>query len=413
MCPLPWNHFSANIDSSMRICCNTDNGGFILNPEGHRVYLQDIHDVRDYFNIPFLKNIRKQMISGERPAICRKCYQIEDAGGRSCRQDYFDAYKGDQGLQNSILLTAPDGTAKPRITYIDFALSNRCNIRCLMCSPHASHLLAEDFKELGIYYDEEWESRSRNYWTPEKIVPVFEQIVDALQSMLTTGGEPFINATHLLLLETAIKRKRSHEISLSYHTNLMVLPEKLVELWRSFKRVDVHVSLEGFGPLNEYIRHGSKWAVIEKNFQKLIALKKEINLALEVHTCLQVPNLLRLPDLYGWLERWENECPPLPYHISIDHPLQLQIGRLPKELQYKAVENIRLYMEKHRERFAKSHYPDWTAEKVRTLESHLRLMLDAPWNQDHWNETVSFIKTLEKIRKTRLVDIVPELAPYF
>ena len=413
LCPLLWNHFSANIDSSMRICCNTDNGGFVLDGEGKRVYLKQIKDVKEYFNLGFLKDIRRKMLNGDRPAICRKCYEIEDSGGRSVRQDYADIYAQDQRLQETINLTSEDGTAFPEINYIDFALSNRCNIRCMMCSPHASHLLASDFKKLGIPFDESWEERSRTYWDIENILPVYDQILPNVSSMLTTGGEPFINATHLALLERAVEIGRSRNIVLRYHTNCTTLPSRLVELWRHFQKIEVHVSLEAFGALNEYIRLGTRWPVIEKNFAALLKLKSEIPIAVEVHTCLQIANILRLTELYQWLETWNGNCPPLPYHIMIDHPDQLHIRRMPHELKLLAVEQIDGFLSARKPVYSASVYHAWADEKVATVRAHLNRMTAEPWDPGKWNESVAYIRTLEKMRKTPLTSLVPEFEKYF
>ena len=119
ICPLPWVHFSVNTDTSLRVCCNTDHGGHIRDESGEPLHLSDIDSLAEAVNRPSIKQLRQQMMSGERPDFCKSCYRIEDAGGTSVRQFYLRSFGSE--LKAQLRETLDDGTAarRERFQYVD------------------------------------------------------------------------------------------------------------------------------------------------------------------------------------------------------------------------------------------------------------------------------------------------------
>ena len=410
LCPLPWLHLSAHTDGSMRICCNTDNGGMIKSSDGGSVYLPDLTTLDDYYNQTSLREIRQKMLNGERPDICSKCYKTEKFGGISLRQVYNKQFTH---LYSELEeRTAIDGSVKPFVYYADFSLGNHCNLKCRMCNPAASDFIKPEWDNLGFSYDIDWFNRAKTNWewTPE-FKSIIKEVVGTCQQMLFTGGEPFVTDTHYKILELAISEKRSREITLRYHTNLGLLPQKLIELWKQFKSIDVHVSLEGFGDLNDLIRFPSKWAVVDKNFRKLIQLKKQMPIFLEVHTTFQMYTIFGIPKLLDYLKQFSSELTMIPYFIWLDHPNQLEVTVLPLELRREATENINNYLIFNKSEIESGPHGYRNRELVQILSGHLERLLQSPQNT-RAREFVAFTEKLDQSRGQNSFKLLPELTSF-
>ena len=48
-----------------------------------------------------------------------------------------------------------------------------------------------------------------------------------------------------------IEEKRASKTHLQYNTNLTILPQKVLSLWKHFKSIELSVSLDGIGKVND------------------------------------------------------------------------------------------------------------------------------------------------------------------
>ena len=97
-CILPWIHLSTRPDGSMRVCCTANASavgatndkvhggrvGIVKTDDGKPANLNN-SDLTSAWNNSYMRGVRQQMLAGEKPASCLKCYKEEDAGHRSKR----------------------------------------------------------------------------------------------------------------------------------------------------------------------------------------------------------------------------------------------------------------------------------------------------------------------------------------
>lgn len=403
LCPLAWNHLSVNLDTSMRICCNTHNGGVIFNEEGGPIRLGEVSDLDSYYNAPYFRKIRQQMMNGERPGHCENCFVTEDLGGKSLRNIYLEHYLKDPGFRKQLMTTDADGTIIPRVSYLDFSLSNKCNLKCIMCSPSASTILRSDFEALNWEFDREYYRFADEGWKEEdKILRTFDLVLPSLAEMLFTGGEPLVAPLHLKLLERAVETGRAKHILLRYHSNCTNIPEKLLTIWKEFRQVDFHASVEGVGVVNDYVRYGSDFSVVESNILKVADLP---NTNVEVHTCFQIPTLLRLPELHRWVAQLHPRIPKLPYHIWVNHPAWLEAYNLRDDL--KSI--VRKRVEESVDMIFKETPSQWVENQRGQVKSMLARMESRNSDPNQWHEFKRKISELESLRKNSLIKLCPEL----
>ena len=328
-CVLPWIHLATNASGNLRVCCNSTPGeNFILKDDStpYKIYKDDLQEA---WNSNTYCDIRKTMLSNERPAMCIRCFREEDAGLESARQAWNKKWKEDKVYNE---------TPTFDIKYIDLRLGNLCNLRCRMCNPYASSQWLKEWHLISDKLSKQEHARLKRLdWPNDKktwdnLLP----LLDTVDEVYLTGGEPTIIKEQYILLNYLIDNNIAHRVKLKYNTNLTNIPEELVVKWQSFKRVQLNCSIDAIGDLDRYIRYPSDWNTIVENFNILHKLK---NIYIEIHCTVQMYNILRLQDLIAWV---------LPYDVKIyfnilNHPNWLNIRVLPVHLKKDVEEKLQKY----------------------------------------------------------------------
>jgi hypothetical protein len=410
-CPLPWVHLSANTDTSLRVCCNTDHGGHVRDASGRVVYLSEVGSVREAMNQATYKELRKAMLAGERPIFCRRCYTEEDHGARSVRQIYVGHFS--DVFEQAKVGTAEDGSIQPEVTYVDFSLSNNCNLKCRMCNPHSSFVLSEEFDQLKLDYSAEQAQKAHRGWDLDgNFGRIAKEVVPHLKEMLTTGGEPFLSSAHFKILQLCVESGRSHEIVLRYHSNLTLLPPRLLEIWRHFKHVELHVSLEGVGPVNEYVRYPSRWESILGNLEKLKEVRQHTKVYVEVHTCLQAISWLRQWELVKWVAEasieFDGLFPRIPYPIWIDQPSEMTLAALPPQLRELGASRLEAELDKIAPLFADNRSPHFEFGALQSFKGALARLRATPYDPGLYSAFLKRTAKVDGFRGQNLHQFFPE-----
>jgi hypothetical protein len=204
------------------------------------------------------------------------------------------------------------------------------------------------------------------------------------------------------ILEKAIASGRSKEIVLRYHSNCTNIPNRLLDIWKEFGRIDLHASVEGVGEMNDYIRYGSNFKTIETNIRRIADLQ---NAAVEVHTCFQIPTLLNLPSLHKWVAQLHPRIPQLPYHIWVNHPDWLEAYNLRDDLK----KLVRSRVEESIDSIVPDHLEGWFRNQQNHVRSLLNRMDSRQSDPQKWHEFRHRISELESLRKNSLKALTPEL----
>lgn len=375
-----------------------------------------------------MKQTRQMMLQGKIPASCTKCFKEEGAGHRSKRIWETEYWSQRLEVQDLLQATQPDGSVPPKVAYIDLRLGTKCNLKCVMCSPHDSSKWIPDWNKIypeiqnpslqevfqwpdqgradGASYV--WHKNNPNFWTQLYAqLPSMEQIYFA-------GGEPTIIEEHYELLEECIRRGEAHHIELRYNSNGLELPDRLFKLWESFKRVRFHFSLDSVFEMNHYIRFPSDFSVIEQNLRRLDQTGPSIEITLAC--AVQALNIHYLPELIQWkLDQNFKKINAFPlgaglvnFHL-VYHPAHLNVKVLPPEMKRQVSEKINQYCERLTADF-KDH-PTFLNNDygVRRLQGLVRFM-----NSEDWSirlpEFREYIQLIDKHRGLSFQKTFPEMA---
>ena len=71
-CILPWIHLHTFPNNTVYPCC--------LTPQTDPVGSLETHTLKEVFNSPGMREIRKDMLEDREPQSCRRCFEQERAG---------------------------------------------------------------------------------------------------------------------------------------------------------------------------------------------------------------------------------------------------------------------------------------------------------------------------------------------
>lgn len=362
-CILPWVHLSTRPDGSMRVCCTANassvgptndksHGGMIgvLKDEEGRPNNLNVADFLSSWNSTYMKNVRLQMINGEEPPSCKKCY-VEERAGHNSKRQWETKYWSQRVDVNQLLKeTEPDGSIPPKLTYIDLRFGTKCQLACIMCSPHDSSGWIKDWQT--VYPQLENKSLKETWqWTNKGSIngssynwhknnPIFWQQfyeqIPHMQQLYFAGGESLIIEEHYEILQECIRQGHAKNLEIRYNSNGVEWRDDLFDLWKHFKIVRFHYSVDSIGPMNEYIRYPSEWKRTEEVFH-ILDKQTSDNVEVTVACAVQALNVYYLPDFLKWkLTQGFKKVNMFPfgagginYHF-VYHPPHLNVKVLPK-----------------------------------------------------------------------------------
>lgn len=354
-----------------------------------------------------LRRVRLQMLNGERPEACLRCFREEDSGLRSPRLAWNLQYP-------SIRETATregggQGHADRSVKYLDLRFGNLCNLKCRMCNPYSSHKWLEDWETLNGEIDERERHRLKHmdWFESEEFWENLKPLLGDVDQIYMTGGEPMLSQAHLRLLDYLVETRLAQKITVKYNTNLTVLPPKVLARWPHFKEVRLNCSLDGVGMANDYIRYPSNWSEVETHLRQLDRLAGEFSgLQLTVHFTFQALNALELTDTLNFMKQFRH-IKALPYVNVLNHPEYLNVRVLPTEAKREFGRQLEGWLLAN----PKSHYPGsedlWT--RIQDLPGYVNT---DDMSATHLHEFREKTVKLDGLRGTRFTDALPRLGSW-
>jgi MoaA/NifB/PqqE/SkfB family radical SAM enzyme len=307
-CPIPWSHIAVKSNGSLRICSHSQSGGnknTLLTQDNKTLRIDDLDS--DIMNCDTLKEVRQQFMNNQWPEQCRRCRLEQEAGKRSRNQWESTMYNFTK--EDAAKITLNDGTVtESKIFSMDLRLGNKCNLQCVMCYPGESNQWYKIQEKItgskvfmidDITYDSvghkhfEWSEESTYY-------DLLLEHSDHLQKIKFGGGEPFLVNSHVNFIDALITKGVSKNIELEYSINLTVLPQYILQTIEQFKNVKLCCSVDGYGEVNDAIRHPSKWHIVERNLDFLE--KAPDNSAVFTSTTVSILNIEHFVTWMKWLD---------------------------------------------------------------------------------------------------------------
>lgn len=279
-CPYPWLHLHAWPTGRAMLCCvahGGENGGEVGD------FSQNTY--AEIMNSDKMKQIRLDMLAGRRVSECSPCWENEDLGKNSYRENVLRDY--DDVLDEFAKRTAEDGTLlEISMGHMDYRFSNLCNLGCRTCGSPLSSTIANEVKDeseiqflksKGVLSERETIT-SFTYKRPDFMeTDVFPYINDNLRSFYFAGGEPLITPQHYEILKY-LDENKIYEKQIVYSTNMTTLSWKgidFLDIWKKFNKLQWFASIDGYKESLEYIRKGSKHDTVFRNLDRVLDLRDQ------------------------------------------------------------------------------------------------------------------------------------------
>lgn len=299
-CILPWISIEASPIGTVRPCCLAEDE--LRDNKGNKFMLSktSIDEIRQSDD---MYNLRKQFLLDKKPETCKKCWAVEDSGGKSKRQYTLER------LEHIGIDTNWNENAKA-LMFVDFKLGNICNLKCRICGSWSSSTYAtEEIKQVPVLQRKstfaykmieqgQWPRQSPNFWKE------LDQYANELRYLEFTGGEPFMIHEHFDFLKTLVDKGIAHNIEIHYNTNGTHYPEQAIDIWKNFKLVEIAFSIDDIKARFEYQRKNAEWELVNTNIVKFTNLKKQLdNITLQVCSTVSIYNVFYLEGLANWIDK--------------------------------------------------------------------------------------------------------------
>jgi MoaA/NifB/PqqE/SkfB family radical SAM enzyme len=390
-CMIPWVHINTSPSGTAQPCC-------IARP-GYAVGDTTTQSLAEVVNSSGMKQLRLDMLSERKNAMCSLCHEHEKQGIKSFRQS--SNIEWDKYFDDAITKTNSDGSIDDfKMRYFDIRFSNICNFKCRTCNSDFSSQWEQEDKRINISYARDVPKNNRQSFVEEVVAHI-----PNLEIAYFAGGEPLITEEHYIMLEEMIRQGRT-DIQLRYNTNLSNLKFKnkdLMALWKNFKNgIFIYASIDHYGKRAEYIRSGTDWGQVESNFR---IAKSTPHIKMQINTVLSLYNYMTIHDFYNYL--MDNDlykASDLTYSLyNMVSPFELSAHTLPKDLKEQARPNIEALMTRMK---LANHGPDHVY--------HLKNAIIWAESQDNWEKHRETFKAetlrLDTVRGESFVDTFPELA---
>ena len=380
-CILPWIHLSTRPNGHMRLCCTANASsagasndkkyggevGILKKTDGFPANFNHT-DLKTAWNASYMRDVRRSMLKGKIPPSCTKCFKEEEAGYQSKRVWENRLWMKRFNMEELIGHTKENGTVPEKIYYVDLRLGSKCNLKCIMCSPHDSSLWVKDWNKLypqivnpSLKELMQWPNKGKvdgasyNWYKDNKLF--WNQLLDQIPNMKQiyfAGGESTIIPEHYALLEKCIETGYAKNIELRYNSNGVEMPQRLFDLWNSFKRVVFHFSLDSIYKMNDYIRFPSSFKHLERQLEQLDKTPNSVTVT--IACAVQALNIYYIPEFIKWklkknfkkVNAWPKSAGLIDTHF-VYHPAHLNVKVLPiwfKRKVTKKFEEFYFWLEK-------------------------------------------------------------------
>ena len=307
-CLAKWTQVTMHLGSGLTHSCH--------HPKAHPIDLNDLASNPSVLhNTGFKKNVRKQMLRGERPGECDYCWRIEDNTGMHSDRTWKSRDPFSWPDFDSISKMTGDEDVYPR--YVEVSFSNVCNFKCGYCGPAFSSKWGDEIKKDGPYtfsminwrYNEPTDhqaqipQREHNPYI-EAFWKWFPEAVKHMHTFRITGGEPLMSKDTINVMDYLLENPQPN-LELSINSNAcppgnkwveFVNKVKILEDKKCIKQFILFVSAESKGAQAEYNRFGMDWNMFTNNVDYFL---KTTN---GMCSFMSAFNVLSIPSFFNFLQ---------------------------------------------------------------------------------------------------------------
>ena len=422
LCTAPFTSLIIDTHKGVRPCCTWDD-----------LYFGNLRQDRltDILQGEGWRRLREAHLHHEWPRGCINCRQREEQTGWSLRQSYLGREASLQKADGCYF--SPNWQAG--LTYLELNSSNLCNLACLHCTGAFSSRWLHEERKLereGVSFEGHGTGNQdgRRFQTHELHLPDARLLLENLArldlSFLETvnlkGGEPMLNRDVRVLMRSLHEQGLLPGVEIHVSTNGTCIQEETLACLGHARSVKIWLSVDGAGPVQEYIRHGkASIALVEETIGRIARIgSAEFGLC----TSVMPYNVFTLDRILAWWESLHARFPTrrflgARFTLMVTVPRHLSLGVLQDSTRQGLIDF-------YRSRPLPSHPPDrpdagWMAGLARTVRSAfggnrrdpygdvIQALRQPYLGHEVHNRFVAYTRRMDACRGKRVLEAIPEL----
>lgn len=410
----PFTGLATREDGAVKICCRSQPIGWIQDDTLENIW-------NDYQ----MRDVRKKVLCGERPDVCKPCFDLEDQGVESLRQRHIKNAIPESRINlypNALDALRDDYTMPFEFPTMEIKLNNLCNLKCRMCNPLDSTSW-NDWDEVKPFYKKEdnylvktverFVNKPGQYIGPfddtDKWWASFEKLLPHFRRVEFAGGEPLMDPQHYKILD--MLKPYAKNIEIKYATNGTTLGIKggrtIHDYWPHFRSVAVNVSIDGIHDVYNYIRSNGNFNQVEENVKEIQTIPN-VSRVVGAFTA-QAGNILQAAEC---IDYFINKMNIVFYSHRVSYPNCLSAQVLPIELKELTIERLKSVRLKIKDFSYVKQNPIVEAITQQQIQDNINFLRAK--DQNHlWQDFLEFNRRLDLSRKSSSIsDIFPEFKPY-
>lgn len=318
LCMAPWTHTYVSPQTERRMCCASREPAqnfqqYIDTAAGTGKY-QPI-TLEQHWNSEHMRSVRRRMMAGETLPECEVC------NDRLLNTDVYRTYFWQlfKHKYSDIWETTDDtGHTTMQPVSWDYRFSNLCNFKCRMCGDMLSSAWEAEQRQHDMV---DWSDAKNSWMLPEvrkrisafqdsEIEAEFAEAVEQhrVEEVYWVGGEPLMYEQHWRYMKRIVELGDGSRVYARYNTNLSRIDYQGTNLFRDIlcrlRDWQICASLDGTGPIGEYVRTGLEYHRWLDNFGKALEIRRNrrqvrIDFTLTLPGMFEVTRIRQLAQAFG------------------------------------------------------------------------------------------------------------------
>ena len=406
-CSLPFTHLNIKQKGKISACWRF--------PGKIGDYTKDT--LKETWNGVKLRDVRRALLNNERHPGCKSCWDMEDSGVVSTRQQQESDHLHITEEQVKNVIDEDYNMPLDNLSFIEVRFDNICNLMCRHCSSDYSSkwdaavrknsALKEKMLEHGTYREPD-APKNLNIETIDEI----GHISDSIRTVLISGGEPIYHDKHYNFIKNMLHNAKN--IMLSYNSNLTTLTYKgksVIDLWKQYRRIILRVSLDGYPPIYEYVRTHKEIKDVEQNIKIVNSELKNAKLSATCTT--SVLNITRLTEIFEYY----NSIGAYIHTSIVQYPQALNPRILPPEMKKQLTLKWDKWLENIEDNLTKNLQPNIDIEmqiaSAKRYGNQVMRYMNSKDEYKDWDKFVDYTKILDQHHNTNILDVYPEFKMYW
>jgi len=264
----------------------------------------------EHWNSEHMRSVRRRMMAGETLPECAVC------NDKLLNTDVYRSYFNSLfGHKRELIESTTNDTGYTTMLPVswDYRFSNLCNFKCRMCGDMLSSAWESEQRQHDMI---DWTNTKNSWMQPEvkaeiaqfqdtQIEAEFAQAVEQhrVEEIYWVGGEPLMYEQHWRYMRRIIELGDGQRVYARYNTNLSRVNYGGSNLYRDIlsglRDWQICASLDGTGPIGEYIRTGLDYPAWLANFEQGVQIARHprqmrIDFTLTLPGMFEVENIMKL-----------------------------------------------------------------------------------------------------------------------